>query len=546
MATCDLRCHFLLALLPAVHFSSAQDTLRLEIVPWAEGIPLALDITHCGDDRLFVAQQYGAISIVTDSMVVLPVPFLDIHEQVLYNGERGLLGLAFDPGYAANGFFYVSYVMPGGEGTLRISRFHVSADPNIADPASEVVMISLPQTDELHKSGGLVFGQDGYLYVSIGDGGGANDPNGHGQDLTTIFGKVLRIKPEVDSTYSIPPDNPFANTTEGQRPEIWAYGFRNPFRIAIDPANGDLWMGDVGQQMWEEIDRWPGADNSAPNFGWRCYEGEQQFIFDADCSDDSTYVHPVVVKGHQVTGGNFCAIIAGEVYRGTRYPRMIGRHIYSDLCAGELRTLTSDGQDGWADSLGYATGMVGISSIGPDAQGELYVTNVYTGMVHKIRDRCPMDPPLITGDGNVLTATPGESYQWYFEGDTVLDATQDSLVATASGNYSVQVTFANGCVRTSAPYFHIITAVTGPVNGRVRVHPQPATTSTTMQRAGDLAPWDVSLHDGTGRGVKNVRWPSGAAELNLYTGDLRSGVFVLEITDDAGRVVHREYVAVVR
>lgn len=538
------RRYLLFALLPAAGFSSAQDTLQLEIVPWAEGLSTALDVTHCGDDRLFVARQFGYISIVTDSMQVLPVPFLDIHEQVLYGGERGLLGLAFDPDYAANGFFYVSYVTPGGQGTLRISRFNVSADPNIADPASEVVMISLPQTDELHKSGGLVFGPDGYLYVSIGDGGGANDPNGYGQDLTTMFGKVLRIKPEVDSTYSIPPDNPFVNATGGQRPEIWAYGLRNPFRIATDPMNGDLWIGDVGQQMWEELDRWPGGDNTAPNFGWRCYEAEEPFNFDGDCHADSTYVFPVLVQAHPSTGGNFCAVIAGEVYRGTRYPRMFGRHIYTDYCAGELRTLTPAGQDAWADSLGSLTGIFGMSSIGADVNGDLYVTNVENGRIYSIRDRCPMDAPVITADGDLLTSTVGESYQWYFEGEPVPDANGGSFVAMSSGEYSVQVTFANGCVKTSEPYFHIITGLSTADGGEIRVHPHPATTAIMMERVGRLSRWPVTLRDGTGRTVRSAVWPAGAPHFNLHTGGLRSGSYILEVIGDDGRLVHRGSVVV--
>jgi hypothetical protein len=297
---------------------------RIELVPYAAELGTAVDITHAGDGRLFVARQYGAIFLVRDSMDVADIEFLDIASRVLFNGERGLLGMAFDPDFATNGHFYVNYITGTGDGISRISRFTVGPNPDVADPNSEVVLISLPQPNPIHQAGGLAFGTDGYLYCALGDGGGSDDPNNEGQDPTSLFGTILRIKPESDGTYSIPPDNPFVGASGDTLPEIWAYGLRNPFRFGIDPANGDLWIGDVGQERWEELDHWPGGLNTGPNFGWRCYEGNAPFIT-AGCADSTTFQWPVVALSHGILGGTACAIVAA---------RSTGAHVIPTSTAG--------------------------------------------------------------------------------------------------------------------------------------------------------------------------------------------------------------------
>ncbi|MEO8589654.1 MAG: PQQ-dependent sugar dehydrogenase [Flavobacteriales bacterium] len=540
-----LRCILFIALLSPRFTSQAQDPLQLELVPWATNLGLALDVTNCGDSRLFVARQHGVVSIITDSMQVLPLSFMNIGSRVLNNGERGLLGMAFDPDYATNGFFYVNYVAPvGANGTTRISRFHVSADPNRADTASEVVLLSLVQPDPIHQGGGMVFGPDGYLYIALGDGGGASDPNSFGQNSTNLFGTILRIKPEPDSTYSIPPDNPFANATDGKRPEIWAYGLRNPFRIGIDPANGDLWIGDVGQSLREEIDHWPGGDNSGPNFGWRCYEGDAQFIFDGVCNTDSTYFEPEVVHTHSVLGGNFCAIIGGEVYRGGLYPHMAGKYLYTDFCAGELRTLTPDGPGSWVDSLALASGIVGMSSIGADMNGELYATNVSIGKVYKIKDRCPMAPPVVTQDGGFLMSTVATSYQWYFEGEVVPGGTEQTILPAQVGNYTVQATYGNGCVKTSASFFYLMTGAMGSTTSQVRILSLPVAANLQLERGPSEPAWSIVLRDMTGRSIRRSPWSAGMDRMNIDVSGLPSGPYILDITLTDGRPVLRATIAV--
>ncbi|MEZ4755310.1 MAG: PQQ-dependent sugar dehydrogenase [Flavobacteriales bacterium] len=427
---------------------------QFELIPWAEGLGLGTDVTHGGDERLFVARQYGAVFLVRDSGDVSNVEFLNIASQVLNNGERGLLGLAFDPDFQTNGHFYVNYVTGTGNGVTRISRFTVGSDPDVADPSSEVVLLSLPQPHPIHNGGGLAFGPDGYLYCSLGDGGGAEDPNDQGQDLSSLFGTILRIKPEADGSYSIPTDNPFAGAEGDTLPEIWAYGLRNPYRIGLDPQNGDLWIGDVGEASYEEVDHWPGGLNTGPNFGWRCYEGNMPFNT-TDCPDIGSLVFPVTALAHGTLGGTACAVVAGEVYRGSAHPSLFGRHVYTDFCSGELRTLTPDGTGGWTDELLVSTGLLGLSSIGADLAGELYVTGLIDGILYKLVDRCADASAEIVQVGDSLFAGEGLDFQWYLNDTSISGATDAYLPIPGNGSYEAEVQLTNGCrVRTAAyPYF---------------------------------------------------------------------------------------------
>ena len=522
--------------------AAAQDPVELELVPWSQTLAAAVDITHCGDERLFVVRQWGAITIVQDSMVNLSPPFLDLTLQTLYSGERGVLGLAFDPDYANNGWFYVNYVTGTGNGTTRISRFSRNAtNPNLADLSSEVVLLSVPQPDPIHKGGGLVFGPDGYLYCSLGDGGGPNDPNGYGQTTNDLFGAVLRIKPEADGTYSIPPDNPFVNSPNGERPEIYAYGLRNPFRIAIDQANGDLWIGDVGQELWEEIDRVAGGDTSGVNFGWSCLEGFADFDV-SDCVGEPTYTDPVTVQAHSINGGNFCAAIAGEVYHGALYPRMQGRFFYTDYCTGGVRTLTPDGNGGYVDQLGVAVPFPGMSSIGAGADGELYLTNVSQGRVYKIKDKCPMDAPVILPDGNNLMSSEAASYEWFLDGMPFPEGSTQTIFAWATGNYSVRVTFANGCVKQSEPYFHLSTSLHDPAQSALLVFPQPASSLVWMEVQEGVAA--VRVLDASGRMVLLERLEGSASRCALDVSAMPAGPYVLEFRDRQGTIQQRGRLAV--
>jgi len=426
-----------------ITFLCSGQTARVDLVPWATGLSAAVDIAHCGDTRLFVARQNGLISIVTDSITVTPTPFLDLTDDVLWVGEQGLLGLAFDPDYTSNGFFYVNYISTEGGLHSRISRFTVSTDPNVADPASEQIIYMADQPFSNHNGGDLEFGPDGYLYIAFGDGGGQGDPEGHAQDLSDPLGDIVRIDvSDAELAYAVPPDNPYLGQP-GILPEIWASGLRNPYRFGFDAGTGDLWIGDVGQGDWEEIDRIPGGSNGGENFGWRCYEGFAPYNT-SDCAAEESYEAPLAV---QFNGGDgWCAIIGGRVYRGSQWPNLEGHYIYTDFCLGEFWSmyetspgvfvnqpvLTENAIDGW-------------SAIVQDVSGELFVSNLIDGTLFKIIDACPMGRPTITFDGSTLTSSPGNSYQWFLNGLPLSSATEQSYTPVADGDFSVLVDLGDGC-----------------------------------------------------------------------------------------------------
>ena len=360
------------ALLPA------QD-VELNLV--ASGLSGPLDIDNAGDARLFITERPGLVRIIMPNGDLATQPFLDITDRVQTgSGEQGLLGLTFDPAYAANGYFYVNYIHGAGSGSTRISRFSVSADPNVADPQSEVVLWTTTQPGTNHNGGDLWFGPDGYLWFALGDGGGAGDPDNLAQNLMSPHGKMLRIDVHGGSPYAIPSDNPYVGQTGTALPEIWASGLRNPFRFSFDVPSNALWIADVGQGAYEELNLWSANDHSGANFGWRCYEGPAPYNT-SGCGDASSYDAPVFSHSH---ADGSCSIIGGHVYRGSAIPEWIGNYIYSDFCHGRIHMLTSDGNGGWqTQALTEETGM-GISSFGMDSNGELLVANTIEGTVSRI------------------------------------------------------------------------------------------------------------------------------------------------------------------
>lgn len=356
---------------------------NVQLEPIATGLSAPVDIAHCGDARLFIVEQQGRIKIWENGSV-LPAPFLDITSQVYYSGERGLLGLAFDPQYTQNGYFYIYYVSGTGNGTTRLSRFTVSADPNIANNASEIIMWSLDQPYANHNGGDVHFGPDGYLYFAPGDGGSGGDPGNRAQNLSLFFGKVLRIAPQNNGSYSIPANNPYATSPTALH-EIWASGLRNPWRFSFDDLTGNLWIGDVGQDTREEIDVMQAGDNSGVNFGWRCYEGNASFNT-VGCQSQSFYQFPVI--DHLQTSG-WCSIIGGAVYRGNKYPTLYGKYIYSDYCHGDLYYYNADGV---GNGMLLNSNLNGVVCIGKDHCGELYVATSNGTISHIIdADQCSED-----------------------------------------------------------------------------------------------------------------------------------------------------------
>jgi glucose/arabinose dehydrogenase len=334
----------------------------------AGGLDSPIDIQSAGDDRLFVVEQVGRIRIV-ESGVLQPEPFLDLSDRVGSKGnERGLLGLAFHPGFAENGTFFVNYTDISGDTV--VSRFDLSEDPNRADPSSETVLLSYDQPYANHNGGGLAFGPDGYLYVGSGDGGSAGDPEGRAQNHDTLLGKLLRIDVDGGSPYAIPPDNPFASG--GGRPEIWAFGLRNPWRFAFDPATGDLYVGDVGQGDWEEVDFLAAGSPGGTNFGWDFREGRHDYEGRAP----EGLTDPIAEYSH---GEGGCSITAGRVVRDPALPAWQSVFLYGDYCTGYIWGVLRDNSGAWRSARLFETGLR-ITSFGTGSAGEIYLLDRAGGL----------------------------------------------------------------------------------------------------------------------------------------------------------------------
>ncbi|MCB0038012.1 MAG: PQQ-dependent sugar dehydrogenase, partial [Anaerolineales bacterium] len=347
------------------------DGVQLQFV--ASGFFKPLGLTHAGDARLFVAEQHGLISIIQEGQR-LSTPFLDIIERVNSNAnEQGLLGLAFHPNYAENGYFYVNY--SGANGETTISRFQVSADANAADAGSETVLLTIAQPYSNHNGGQIAFGPDGYLYIGMGDGGSQNDPQNNGQNPDALLGKILRIDVDGGEPYAIPADNPYA-ADDRYRPEVWAMGLRNPWRFSFDRATGDLYIADVGQNAWEEIDFQP-AGTGGLNYGWRQFEASNCYL--DDCTLPA-HTPPVFEYNHS---GGHCSVTGGYVYRGQAYPELSGNYFLADYCSGTMWRLFHNGDGSWDNDQIGQTGFL-VSSFGEDVNGELYVLNQAAGEVYQI------------------------------------------------------------------------------------------------------------------------------------------------------------------
>lgn len=329
-----------------------------------------------GDSRLFVVEQAGRIRIVRNGQLVTR-PFLDLAARVSSGGERGLLSVAFHPSYRTNGFFFVNFTDLAGN--TRIERFSVSADADVADAGSSKLILAVAQPFPNHNGGLNLFGPDGMLYVGLGDGGSAGDPRGNGQNRATLLGKILRIDVDHGDPYAIPGDNPFVNQP-GVRGEIWALGLRNPWRLSFDRTSGLLYVADVGQDRFEEVDVVT-ATRGGVNFGWNIMEGSSCFL-STPCSQQGVEL-PVLVYDHS---GGACSITGGYAYRGASLPEIAGRYFYSDYCSGFLRSFLY--QSGAAiEQRSWDIGSIGsVTSFGEDAAGEMYMTSS-NGRVYRIMRR---------------------------------------------------------------------------------------------------------------------------------------------------------------
>ena len=359
--------------------AAGWDPPALALAPVVEGLESPLFVGHAGDGsgRLFVLEQAGRIRIVRDGQL-LARPFLDIAGRISAGGERGLLGLAFSPAYRDDGRFFVDYTDPDGDTV--IAEYRVSgSDPDRADMASERLILRIDQPYPNHNGGGLAFGPDGLLWIGMGDGGSGGDPEGRGQRLDTLLGKLLRIDPDPagDAPYSVPADNPFVGR-DGARPEIWATGLRNPWRFSFDRMNGDVWIGDVGQGKWEEVDVLRAGTASGANLGWNVMEGSHCFE-PADGCPTGSLLLPVAEYDH----GQGCAVTGGHAYRGPSIPGLVGTYLFGDYCSGTIWGIGAAG-DGPRELRRLAETGATIASFGEDEAGEVYLADLAGGAVLRV------------------------------------------------------------------------------------------------------------------------------------------------------------------
>lgn len=449
----------------------AAPVVKLEEI--ASGFQSPLEMVHSGDGsgRLFVVEQAGRIKILRGN-AALPTQFLDISTLISSGGERGLLGLAFHPQYAVNRAFYVYYTR-AGDGALTIARYLRSAtDPAVADPASAAVILTIPHPNyQNHNGGHLAFGHDGYLYIGTGDGGGGGDPDGNAQRLTTRLGKMLRVAVDGGTGYTIPPTNPFAGRTDCsvQCPEIWAYGLRNPWKFMFDRVNGDLFIGDVGQGLWEEINHVPAGSAAPKNFGWNAFEGNNCYSPATNCSLPN-HTPPIIQYGHNNTSFGGFSVTGGYRYRGARYAAMRGFYFYGDFASQRVWVASPDAGGVWRSEFLFVSPS-SISSFAEDEAGELYVIGYGTGRIY-----------ALVGDADTTPRQLGLSV----DVDNPRAGSPITITALVRGaNPTGAVTFRASDPRASAPI---------PVCNNVAVRALPGDTNTAVATCAIVADPVVRLY----------------------------------------------------
>jgi glucose/arabinose dehydrogenase len=411
-------------------------------------------ITNAGDGRLFITEAPGRIKFFdpyATGGVTSGTLFMNIVSRVKSSGnEQGLLGLAFAPDYATSGRFYVDYTNLSGNTV--ISRFTVTAgDPNTGNAASEEILLTITQPYSNHNGGNVAFGPDGYLYIGMGDGGSGGDPNGYAQNGASLLGKMLRIDVSGTTGYTIPPTNPFLTTGDNIRDEIWAKGVRNPWRYSFDKLTGDLWIGDVGQDVYEEVDLILAPDTGGQNYGWKCHEGLHPYA-GAGCTV-ANRTEPVWEYAHGATNG--CSITGGFVDRGVVYAALHGRYFVTDYCSGRIWSMVQNGTGGVTSADHGVFVSNAYTTFGQDMYGQTYLAE-QTGKISRLSTTTGSPIAQISADGDlsfcegssrVLRSgfNPLLSYQWFLNDVAIDGATSSTFPATEGGNYTVSVS------RTGAP-----------------------------------------------------------------------------------------------
>lgn len=383
--------------------NATKEHIFIDFIRVGHPLFLVTDFTFTPDGRILVCEKEGRIRVVQPDGDINQQLFLDLSDQVSVKGEEGLVSIALHPDYDLNGYFYLNYTDPGE--ISRVVRYQVSdANPDVADADSAVTLLSVPQPSPIHNGAKLAFGPDGYLYVGFGDGGRQDDPHNNGQNGQSLLGAILRI--DVDTAdpgkaYGIPDDNPFVGDPN-VLDEIWAMGLRNPWRFSFDRLNGDLYIGDVGGDFYEEIDLERAPSPGGFNYGWRCYEGHVTAITD-DCLDPSAYTFPIFVMAHPEINPNpptFCAVVGGVVHRGNAQSPLYGLYLLGDYCSGEVWAIGESQPNQWQLQVRGTTPLSYVTAFGQDESGEVYMAdlgNIYLISVRSVFAAPVAHLPLIIG-----------------------------------------------------------------------------------------------------------------------------------------------------
>ena len=427
---------------------------KLAAIPYVSGINLPIDLKHCGDDRLFIADRAGRIRVINADGTLRPTPFLNITSKISsINSEEGFLGIAFSPAYKTSGKFYVNYTaIIAGQLTTVVEEYKVSAaDSNVADLSTALTILTQLQPFSNHNGGNLMFGKDGYLYINLGDGGSGGDPFGNGQKKNTFLGKILRIDVTNSSAvqpYVVPASNPFYNdSTPGIKKEIWAYGVRNPFRSSVDRITGDLWIGDVGQNAVEEIDYQPADAPGGRNYGWNIMEGKSCYTPSSGCNSAGLTL-PIYDYNHSVGA----SVIGGYMCRSAQSKSLFGMYIFTDYVSKWVDGIRQSGSTLSGNVTHLITGAQGSGnpvSMGEDRYGDLYILFNGIPTVYKLQDtsyvRRPKAyfTPVNLGEGlYLLQGLQGKNltYQWLKNNAIIPGATFPDYTSNVLGSYSLEVT----------------------------------------------------------------------------------------------------------
>lgn len=414
-----------------------SQSVELKLV--GSGFKKPVDISSTGiqnDNRLFITEKDGTIRILLQDGTKLPTPFLDIDNKVNSQAnERGLLGLTFHPDYGNNGYFFVNYTNANGHTT--ISRFKRNDTlPDIADPSSEKILLIVNQPFNNHNAGDLNFGPDGYLYIGLGDGGNGGDPGNRSQNPKEYLGKLLRIDVNTENeNYLIPPDNPYSGNQD-TLPEIWAMGLRNPWRISFDVETNEIWIADVGQDKWEEINV-ASVTDAALNYGWRCYEGDAPFNTNG-CKDRTSFYFPVHTYENKFDIG--CSITGGYVYRGSKMASVYGKYIYTDFCTGIVWALQKQAGNTWTNEVLFDGDNMDFVTFGEDNNKELFMAGLATGQIYTFVEKLTNTGEVYENAGFTLHPNPVSDELHIYLKEAAQKPTSlyiSDLGGKVIGNYSV-------------------------------------------------------------------------------------------------------------